>query len=73
MKGLNNQILEVNLDNERISRESISEEISVDYLGGRGLGVKLLSERLPTNINPLDHKNLLIFFPHQYPGNLYLS
>ena len=47
MKGLNNQILEVNLDNDKFSREPVSEEISLNYLGGRGLGVKLLSERLP--------------------------
>ncbi len=70
MKGLNNQILDVNLDNERISRESISEEISVDYLGGRGLGVKLLSERLPKNINPLDHRNLLIFASGPFGGSI---
>ncbi|MFX1448347.1 MAG: aldehyde ferredoxin oxidoreductase family protein [Promethearchaeota archaeon] len=70
MKGLNNQILEVNLDNKRISRESISDEIFVDYLGGRGLGVKLLSERLPTNINPLDHKNLLIFASGPFGGSI---
>lgn len=68
MKGLNNQILEVNLDNEKFNREPISEEISLDYLGGRGLGIKLLSERLPNNINPLDDKNLLVFASGPFGG-----
>jgi len=68
MKGLNNRILNVNLDNDKISREAISEDISLDYLGGRGLGVKLLFERLPVNINPLDSKNLLIFASGPFGG-----
>ena len=68
MKGLNNQILEVNLDNEKFSREPVSEEISLNYLGGRGLGVKLLSERLPVSINPLDRDNLLIFASGPFGG-----
>lgn len=70
MKGLNNQILDVNLNNEKFSKEIISEEISSDYLGGRGLGVKLLSERLPINTNPLDNKNLLIFASGPFGGTI---
>ena len=52
MKGLNNQILEVDLNQENFTNISIPDEISIDFLGGRGLGVKLLSERLPLKINP---------------------
>jgi len=68
MKGLNNRILEVNLDYEKFTEIPLSEELLLDYLGGRGLGVKLLSEKLPKNINPLNPKNLLIFSSGPFGG-----
>ena len=68
MKGLNNQILEVDLNHEKFSKETISEELSLNYVGGRGLGVKLLSERIPIKTNPLDQKNLLIFATGPFGG-----
>ena len=61
MKGLNNQILEVDLNQEKFTINSISDDLSLDFLGGRGLGIKLLSERLPLRISPLDKRNLLVF------------
>ena len=68
MKGMNNQFLEVDLNKEKFSTISISEEMCLNFLGGRGLGVKLLSERLPLNTEPLDAKNLLIFASGPFGG-----
>jgi aldehyde:ferredoxin oxidoreductase len=68
MKGLNNKILEVDLNHERSYIVAIPEEISLDYIGGRGLGVKLLSERLPFKTDPLNQKNLLIFSTGPFGG-----
>ena len=60
MKGLNNQILEVDLNQEKFTNNSISDDLSLNFLGGRGLGIKLLSERLPLKIKPLDEKNVFV-------------
>ena len=70
MKGLNNQILEVDLNHEKFSKAPILEEMSLNYIGGRGLGVKLLSERLPINISPLNQKNSLIFTSGPFGGSI---
>jgi len=70
MKGLNNKFLEVDLNHDKFSEVPIPEKILEDYIGGRGLGVKLLSEKLPANIDPLDQKNLLIFSTGPYGGTI---
>ncbi|MFW9943082.1 MAG: aldehyde ferredoxin oxidoreductase N-terminal domain-containing protein, partial [Candidatus Thorarchaeota archaeon] len=70
MMGLNGKILEVDLNHEIFREVNISEEVSLDYLGGRGLGVKMLSDRLPAKINPLNPKNLLTFFTGPFGGTI---
>ncbi|NVM03257.1 MAG: aldehyde ferredoxin oxidoreductase family protein [Candidatus Helarchaeota archaeon] len=59
--GWQNQIISINLDNEKHKIFGIEEETAHNYLGGRGLGVKLLCERISKNINPLSSKNYIIF------------
>jgi aldehyde:ferredoxin oxidoreductase len=68
MKGINNRILDIDLNKEKISITSISDDLSINFLGGRGLGIKLLSERLVPNINPLDKENILIFASGPFGG-----
>ncbi|MFX1568845.1 MAG: aldehyde ferredoxin oxidoreductase family protein [Promethearchaeota archaeon] len=70
MKGLNGKVLEVDLDNEKFREVNISEELSLDYIGGRGLGVRLLSDRLPSKVDPLDPKNILIFSTGPFGGTI---
>lgn len=60
MKGWWNRLVKVDLDNREVRHEEIQKEILVNYLGGRGLGSKLLyKEILPTS-NPFD-ENVLVF------------
>lgn len=61
MDGMNNQILEVNLTTEKSSVSLIDDEVLNNYLGGRGLGVKLFTENVPKGVDPLSEKNPLIF------------
>jgi aldehyde:ferredoxin oxidoreductase len=61
MEGMNNQILSIDLSAEKISVDSIDNQILVDYLGGRGLGVKIFTDLVSKGINPLSKDNLLIF------------
>ncbi len=54
-------LLHVSLDTGEMRREVIPEELYTKYLGGRGLGVKILYDRLKPGIDPLSPENLLIF------------
>lgn len=67
--GYKGKILRVDLRKEKTWEESIpSEEILRKYIGGLGLGVKILCEELPDNAKPLDPENLLIFMTGPFTG-----
>ncbi len=59
--GWQNKILSVNLDNQKDKISEIDEEIALNYLGGRGLAVKLYFDAIPPKIDPLSSKNQIIF------------
>lgn len=56
-----NKILTVNLDSGRIEDSELSAKLSEEYLGGRGLGARLLYDLLPAGIDPLSPENIMIF------------
>ncbi|MHA1131565.1 MAG: aldehyde ferredoxin oxidoreductase family protein [Candidatus Helarchaeota archaeon] len=58
---MNNQFLKVDLSKEEVSRERLEERILNQFLGGRGLGVKLLYDNLKVGIDALGPENILIF------------
>jgi aldehyde:ferredoxin oxidoreductase len=53
-------ILRVSLTDKSIKKEKIPEELFQKYLGGRGLGVKLLYDSLSPGTEPLSPENILI-------------
>jgi aldehyde:ferredoxin oxidoreductase len=59
--GTSNRILDVNLSDQTTRILTISDDDRRLYLGGKGLGLKLISERLAAGINPLGPDNLLVF------------
>ncbi len=61
MEGMNNQFLKVNLTDEKISVHPLNNESLENFLGGRGLGIKLLSENISKGIESLSKENPLIF------------
>lgn len=54
-------LLYVELTKKTVSRKQISGNLIKNYLGGRGLGVKLLYDNLPSGVAPLSPDNWLIF------------
>ena len=54
-------LLYVELTKKTVSRKQISSDLIKNYLGGRGLGVKLLYDNLPPGVAPLSPENWLIF------------
>jgi aldehyde:ferredoxin oxidoreductase len=55
------KILRINLTDGTTSSETISPELVRDFVGGRGLGVKLLYDNVGPETEPLSPENLLIF------------
>ena len=61
MAGWTGKTVYVDLSSETVTVTGTDEKLIRMYLGGRGLGVKLLSELAGPEIDPLGPENLLIF------------
>jgi len=57
MKGYAGKLLRVNLTTKEIKEEAVEEIVAREYLGGRGLGAKILYEELDKGIDPLGPEN----------------
>lgn len=61
MYGWMGTILRVDLSSGKIGREPLSEELAHNYLGGRGINVRILYDEVKPGTDGLDSKNVLIF------------
>jgi aldehyde:ferredoxin oxidoreductase len=61
MKGYSGRILFVDLSSGKIKAESLPESTYRDFVGGVGLGAKILYERLKSGTDPLGPDNMLGF------------
>jgi len=61
MKSMNNVSLNINLTTGKINNSPIDDKILLNYLGGRGLGIKLFTDNISKGIDPLSGENALIF------------
>ena len=59
--GCWNKILWVDLSKNKIWEERLPEDITENYLGGYGLGVKILFDRQKAKLSPFDPENILGF------------
>jgi aldehyde:ferredoxin oxidoreductase len=67
--GYYGKLLEVNLSTREIKKSNLSKQILKDYLGGRGLGTKLLFDRLPNpGVDAFSPENVLLFMPGPFSG-----
>ncbi len=68
-KGYMGKILVVDLTKEKIGEENLPDESTLrKYVGCVGLGVKLLFDKLPRTVQPLDPQNCLIFMTGPLTG-----
>ena len=58
-RGYMGKLLNVDLTTGTIEGESLDENLCRDYLGGYGLGAKLLYDRIPVGADPLGSDNIL--------------
>ncbi len=59
--GTGNRILEINLSTGQVSEFQVGIDDRRKYLGGKGLGLKLLYDRIDRGIDPLGEENYLAF------------
>ncbi|MCK4661724.1 MAG: aldehyde ferredoxin oxidoreductase family protein [Bacteroidales bacterium] len=67
--GTNNKILEIDLSANKIEIIQVSEQDRKLFLGGKGLGLKLLSQRLTPGTDPLSPENVLVINTGVYMGS----
>lgn len=61
MFGWHGRLAVVDLTAGTVTYEDLAPDLLRTYIGGRGLGVKLLSDRLDPQVEPLSPDNLLVF------------
>ena len=61
MNGWMGTILRVNLTTGRIEKEPLSEELRLNYIGGRGINSRILYDSVGPEVEPLSEDNVLIF------------
>lgn len=69
LKGYYGILLNINLSTGEIKKTQIPEEDIKRFLGGRGLGTKILWDKLPEpGIDPLSPENPLLLMPGSFSG-----
>ncbi|MBI5253360.1 MAG: aldehyde ferredoxin oxidoreductase family protein [Euryarchaeota archaeon] len=68
--GYLNSILDINLSTGKISKFEIGEELKKNFLGGKGIAVKLLYDGLTPHTDALSEKNILIFMTGPLTGTM---
>jgi aldehyde:ferredoxin oxidoreductase len=59
--GYAGKILDVNLETGELKDKPLDEEVLRMYLGGKGLGLKLIYDEFRDDMQPFDPDNLLVF------------
>jgi len=66
--GYIGKILIVDLTSGEVKEERLPDELYREFIGGVGLGVRLLYERQPGKVDPLGQQNILGFMPGLLSG-----
>ncbi len=68
--GYMGKILRVDLSHKEISEESVAPELLYQYIGGTGLGIRLLYDEVKPGIDPYSPENRIIFATGPLTGTL---
>ena len=68
-RGYMGRILNVDLTSGRIEEEPLAETLCRNFLGGYGIGAKILYNRMAPGVDPLGPDNLLGFFTGPLTGS----
>ncbi len=70
MKGTHGRLLDIDLATGMTSELPLAHHLFQHYLGGRGLGARLLYDLLPPKTDPLSPDNLLFFLTGPLTGSM---
>lgn len=70
MKGVHGKLLDIDLGLGTSRDIPVPDEAFRKYIGGRGLGARLLCDMLPAKTDPLSPDNLLIFLTGPLTGSM---
>lgn len=68
MFGWNGKLIRVNLTEGTITKENLNMEDARNYLGGRGLGTKIMMDEVDPRVEPFSPENKLIFMTGPLTG-----
>ena len=68
MNGYTGHTLWVDLTQQTVSVKATDSEMVKNVLGGRGMGIRLLTELAPAGVDPLAPENPLILATGPYTG-----
>ncbi len=66
--GYHGQLLRVDITHKKTVIEEIPEKLLIDFIGGRGLGTKLLYDEVPKDADSLSPQNNLYYVTGPYNG-----
>ena len=69
-KGYTRKILRVNLTNRTVRVEEIPNAQLLKFIGGAGLAARMLYDELEPGIDPLSHRNKVIFMTGPLAGTI---
>ncbi|MGI6488031.1 MAG: aldehyde ferredoxin oxidoreductase family protein [Syntrophomonadaceae bacterium] len=70
MYGWVGQVLRINLSKETVKKEALDPVEARNYIGARGLGIRLWMKEVDLKVDPLSDKNNLIFITGPLTGTL---
>ncbi|MFX1451012.1 MAG: aldehyde ferredoxin oxidoreductase family protein [Promethearchaeota archaeon] len=68
MDGYLGKILRIDLTNQKVKEEKLNTKDAENFIGGQGLGTKLLYDELPADVKAFDPENRLIFMTGPLTG-----
>ena len=68
--GYQGKLLRVNLSKHVVSEESINPEMLHEYIGGTGLGLRLLYDEVKPGVDPYAADNRIVFATGPLTGTL---
>jgi len=72
-KGNVGKVLDINLSTKEIEEIDLDKKIVQQYLGGLGLGVKIIYDQVGTDIDALGEDNIIVLAPGSLSGTAALS
>ncbi len=69
MFGYNGKVMRVNLTEGTIKTEELNHELAKKFLGGRGLGTKMMMDEVDPKVDPLSPENKLFIVTGPMTGN----